>query len=70
MVGLPAANRSPAGGAGGLERPSIEEEGEQMKREHRKMEPFVLFGSSFPKDKEYTQVLMLYAFLNAAQRHA
>ena len=21
-----------------------------------KMEPFVLFGSSFPKDKEYTQV--------------
>ena len=23
------------------------------------MEPFVLFGSSFPKDKEYTQVCML-----------
>ena len=23
-----------------------------------KMEPFILFGSSFPKDKEYTQVCM------------
>ena len=26
------------------------------------MEPFVLFGSSFPKDKEYTQVRSLYAW--------
>ena len=25
-------------------------------RNLEKMEPFVLFGSSFPKDKEYTQV--------------
>ena len=24
--------------------------------EHQDMEPFILFGSSFPKDKEYTQV--------------
>ena len=24
---------------------------------HQGVEPFILFGSSFPKDKEYTQVL-------------
>ena len=24
------------------------------------MEPFILFGSSFPKDKEYTQVMLQY----------
>lgn len=23
---------------------------------HEEMEPYILFGSSFPKDKEYTQV--------------
>ena len=28
----------------------------KAKSAHRKKEPFVLFGSSFPKDKEYTQV--------------
>ncbi len=28
----------------------------KAKRVHRKKEPFVLFGSSFPKDKDYTQV--------------
>ena len=34
-----------------------EEELERLrKKEQRKMEPFVLFGSSFPKDREYTQV--------------
>ena len=32
-----------------------EEMGEESVR-RRKMEPFVLFGSSFPKDREYTQV--------------
>ena len=31
-----------------------EEMGEESVR--RRMEPFVLFGSSFPKDREYTQV--------------
>ena len=30
--------------------------GKENKRKIRKMEPFVLFGSSFPKDREYTQV--------------
>ena len=24
--------------------------------DHEEMEPYILFGSSFPKDKEYTQV--------------
>ena len=56
VVGLPAPSRGPAGGAGGLEGPSVEEEGDRQRREQRKMEPFVLFGSSFPKDREYTQV--------------
>ena len=58
VVGLPAPSRGPAGGAGGLEGPSMEEEGEQQRKrdQQRKMEPFVLFGSSFPKDREYTQV--------------
>ena len=32
-----------------------EEMGEESIR-RRRMEPFVLFGSSFPKDREYTQV--------------
>ena len=60
VVGLPAPSRGPAGGAGGLEGPSMEEEGEQQrKKERRKMGPFVLFGSSFPKDREYTQVCMV-----------
>ena len=31
-----------------------------------KMEPFILFGSSFPKDKEYTQVC---AFLLCSGKH-
>ena len=57
VVGLPAASSGPVGGAGGLEGPSVEEELERLrKKEQRKMEPFVLFGSSFPKDREYTQV--------------
>ena len=58
VVGLPAPSRGPAGGAGGLEGPSVEEEGEHQRKrdQQRKMEPFVLFGSSFPKDREYTQV--------------
>ena len=57
-VGLPAPSRVPAGGAGGLEGPSVEEEREQQRKrvQQRKMEPFVLFGSSFPKDMVYTQV--------------
>ncbi len=29
---------------------------DEIPRRKRKMEPFVLFGSSFPKDREYTQV--------------
>ena len=28
------------------------------------MEPFVLFGSSFPKDKEYTQVMVICRLLH------
>ena len=33
--------------------------------EDKRMEPFVLFGSSFPRDKEYTQVqlLLLYRYV-------
>lgn len=30
--------------------------GHERSKQKRKMEPFVLFGSSFPKDREYTQV--------------
>ena len=60
MVGLPAASSGPVGGAGGLEGPSVEDLERQRKKEQRKMEPFVLFGSSFPKDREYTQVHTLY----------
>ena len=58
-VGLPALSRSPAGGAGGLEAPSVEDKAAQQRKrdQQRKMEPFVLFGSSFPKDMIYTQVL-------------
>jgi len=33
--------------------PGSDENGERLLE---KMEPFILFGSSFPKDKEYTQV--------------
>ena len=38
-----------------------QEEGNEVQQEHtrgvvKRMEPFVLFGSSFPKDREYTQV--------------
>ena len=29
-------------------------------------EPFVLFGSNFPKDSEYTQVLLYYIFYDVA----
>ena len=46
-------------GAGGLEKPENElgeNRSRQGKREQRKKDPFVLFGSSFPKDKKYTQV--------------
>ena len=61
MVGLNSSSGHVAG-AGGLEGPSVEEgeeeKGERSLRGARKMEPFVLFGSSFPKDKEYTQVAM------------
>ena len=65
VVGLPAASRGPVGEAGGLEGPGVEEELErQKKREQRKMEPFVLFGSSFRKDKEYTQVHVLFFALS------
>ena len=62
VVGLPAASsHASVGGAGGLEGPGDYMQAEkdrvrQEKNEQRKMEPFVLFGSSFPKDKEYTQV--------------
>ena len=62
VVGLPAASsHANVGGAGGLEGPGDYVQGKkdslrQEKSEQRKMEPFVLFGSSFPKDKEYTQV--------------
>ena len=34
----------------------LEEEMGQESVRRRRMEPFVLFGSSFPKDREYTQV--------------
>ena len=61
MVGLPAASSGPVGGAGGLEGPSVEDlEQQKKKKEQRKMEPFVLFGSGFPKDREYTQVHMVH----------
>ena len=33
--------------------PGSDDSGERLLE---KMEPFILFGSSFPKDKEYTQV--------------
>ena len=32
---------------------------------HEEMEPYILFGSSFPKDKEYTQVIILKAMNNS-----
>ena len=35
---------------------ALEEEMGQESVRRRRMEPFVLFGSSFPKDREYTQV--------------
>ena len=37
---------------------TVTEEGAGLeeKKYRQRMEPFVLFGSSFPKDKEYTQV--------------
>ena len=62
VVGLPAvSSHANVGRAGGLEGLEDYVQGEkdrlhQEKNEQRKMEPFVLFGSSFPKDKEYTQV--------------
>ena len=31
---------------------------------HEEMEPYILFGSSFPKDKEYTQVIILLEAMN------
>ena len=31
-------------------------ENDQCEAKEQRMEPFILFGSSFPKDKEYTQV--------------
>ena len=31
---------------------------DELSRKPWEMEPFVLFGSSFPKDKEYTQVIV------------
>ena len=37
-----------------LQHGEVQQEGKS--RLVRRMEPFVLFGSSFPKDKEYTQV--------------
>ena len=59
VVGLNSTSGHVAG-AGGLEGPGVEEGeegwGERSLRGARKMEPFILFGSSFPKDKEYTQV--------------
>ena len=58
--GLEGLDHASVGGSGGLEAPGDYVQGEkdrrQEKNEQRKMEPFVLFGSSFPKDKEYTQV--------------
>ena len=62
VVGLPAGgSHANVDRAGGLEGPGDYVQGEKdrlrrEKNEQRKMEPFVLFGSSFPKDKEYTQV--------------
>ena len=60
-MGLPAVGgHANVGGAGGLEGPMDTQDEKdrlrQEKKEQRKMEPFILFGSSFPKDKEYTQV--------------
>ena len=60
-MGLPAVGgHANVGGAGGLEGPmDMQDEKDRLrqeKKEQRKMEPFILFGSSFPKDKEYTQV--------------
>ena len=71
VVGLPAAESSDGhtdvGGAGGLEEPGNgPEEEEKQQKWLRKMEPVVLFGSSFPKDKEYTQVCVrvcVYVYL-------
>ena len=59
VVGLTSTSGHVAGvGAGGLEGPGDGGE-ERDLRGPRKIEPFVLFGSSFPKDKEYTQVCEL-----------
>ena len=62
-MGLPA--HANVGGAGGLEGPmDMQDEKDRLrqeKKEQRKMEPFVLFGSSFPKDKEYTQVSLSFS---------
>ena len=38
--------------------PQSTEESEELSLKPWEMEPFVLFGSSFPKDKEYTQVIV------------
>ena len=38
--------------------PRSTEESEELSLKPWEMEPFVLFGSSFPKDKEYTQVIV------------
>ena len=35
---------------------TVTQEGAGLEEKKHKMEPFVLFGSSFPKDREYTQV--------------
>ena len=32
-----------------------------LKRQPEQMHPFILFGSSFPRDKEYTQVCYIHS---------
>ena len=34
-----------------------------VERKPEQMEPFILFGSSFPKDKEYTQVVIIFFYM-------
>ena len=40
---------------------------ETVESEEDFCEPFVLFGSSFPKDNEYSQVHFIYHFINLSE---
>ncbi len=48
--------KNPKNYLSGVVDPEVQEEGSIDPATRADIQPFILFGSSFPKDKEYTQV--------------